>query len=56
MTRKYNTKHERARSRYRSRLEKRGYSRTPVMETLEDLRKRQGNATNNTTEETRTTE
>lgn len=47
MTRKYNTKHpERGRSNYGKRLIKRhlkGFSKTVTMESLESLRKRQGN-------------
>jgi hypothetical protein len=43
MTRKYNARHpERSRSRYKQRLEKRGYSKSPMMESLQTLRNRQG--------------
>lgn len=43
MTRPFNTKHPfRGKSHYKSRLENRGYTRTPIMVSLEDLRKQQG--------------
>jgi hypothetical protein len=41
VSRKYNTKHNRRVSNYPERLRRRGLGKTPVMETLETLRKRQ---------------
>lgn len=42
MSRKHNVKHNRTKSNYPKRLERRGLSRAPVMPELDTLRRKQG--------------